>query len=129
MAGFYVRAVLRACSVQFAVSSVLGASIGSVHCALSITEQPGCRHAASTSPVLGWTPAGRLRGYFCFFIKAVGLKAAGDGLNTRKDWDPIYSVSTASSAGLVWSSWLQVTLGMVATTTSVHSTSPFSCGN
>merc|ERR1719219_183673 len=50
-------------------------------------------------------------------------------LNTRKDGSKdIYSVSTAaaSSAGLVCSSWLQVTLGMVATTTSVHSTSPFS---
>ena len=40
--------------------------------------QPGCRHAASTSPVLTWTPAARLRAYVCFFIKAVGLKAAGD---------------------------------------------------
>ena len=51
-------------------------------------------------------------------------------MNTRKDWNGIYSVSTASSsAGLVCSAWLQVTLGMVATTTSVHSTSPFSCGN
>ena len=123
-------------SLQFAWCSELGLALCLVQCAVcsllgavSTTEQPGCRHAASTSPVLGWTPAGRLRGYFCFFIKAVGLKAAGDGLNTRKDWDPIYSVSTASSAGLVWSSWLQVTLGMVATTTSVHSTSPFSCGN
>ena len=50
-------------------------------------------------------------------------------MNTRKEWGPIYSVSTASSAGLVCSAWLQVTLGMVATTTSVHSTSPFSWGN
>ena len=102
--------------------AVFRASIA-LHC------YPGCRHTPSTSPVLSWTPAGRLRGYLCFFIKAVGLKAAGDSLNTRKEWSPIYSVSTASSAGLVCSAWLQVTLGMVATTTSVHSTSPFSWGN
>merc|ERR1712062_724068 len=72
-------------------------------------------------------------GFFFFFqfaslLKLVVLKQQ-EILNTRKDGTKdIYSVSTAaaSSAGLVCSSWVQVTLGMVATTTSVHSTSPFS---
>ena len=58
-----------------------------------------CATWALSRTILRSTPAGRLRGSVCFFIKAGGLKAAGD-FEHKKRWDQGYLLSL-DSGGII----------------------------
>ena len=58
-----------------------------------------CATRAPSRTILRSTPAGRLRGSVCFFIKAGGLKAAGD-FEHKKRWDQGYLLGL-DSGGII----------------------------